>query len=186
MSPEEQAFMGASPDALRVQALVDVSWLMESAECLLWALGLLDALPPYDTQAEMDHLNKLPGRSIMELQSNAALRVPKIISRARDVAELWHWRSRTRELMEAGTPVSLPGDWTLRDIIRIAAESAAREGIISANIDGDFPIFGKAYGRVSADEWSQAASIAKERHRALNWLCGYAPRNRWEDTPTDT
>jgi len=25
-----------------------------------------------------------------------------------------------------------------------------------------------------------------ERHKALNWLCGFAPGNRWDETPTDT
>lgn len=31
-----------------------------------------------------------------------------------------------------------------------------------------------------------ATSIIMERHFALNWLCGMAPGNRWDETPTDT
>jgi hypothetical protein len=29
-------------------------------------------------------------------------------------------------------------------------------------------------------------SVAVERHFTLNWLCGYAPGNEWDDTPTGT
>jgi hypothetical protein len=29
-------------------------------------------------------------------------------------------------------------------------------------------------------------SITEERHFALNWLCGYAPDNDWDATPTPT
>jgi hypothetical protein len=35
------------------------------------------------------------------------------------------------------------------------------------------------------NEWSPAVAIARERLHALNWLCGYAPGNRWDETPAD-
>jgi len=45
---------------------------------------------------------------------------------------------------------------------------------------------GKAYRDLSAHEWHEVGSIAVQRHFTLNWLCGYAPENRWDETPTDT
>jgi antitoxin component of RelBE/YafQ-DinJ toxin-antitoxin module len=186
MSSAERAFLTISPEAVSEQAQRDVSWLMEGAECLLWALGHVDALPPYDTQAEIDHLKRLPAGSVRDAQRSATLRDLKALSAARDVAELWHWRSRTRQLIENASPVTAPRGMSLSDVVRLAAEQAASRGDIPAAVEEDFPVFGRSYARASAEQWAQATSIAQERHRALNWLCGYAPRNRWHDTPTDT
>ena len=186
MSGSERAFLTTSPDAISEQALRDVVWLMEAAECLLWALGRVEALPPYDTQADAEHLNLLPAEPFAEIQLSATLRDPQALAAARDVAELWHWRSRTRQLCAQGTPAPLPPGVDLDDVVRRAAEQAASRGDIPAVIGGDFPAFGRAYAETSPEEWAQSASIAMERHRALNWLCGYAPRNRWQDTPTNT
>jgi hypothetical protein len=51
-------------------------------------------------------------------------------------------------------------------------------------IDGDFPAFGKAYSALTEREFVHCAWIAVGRHRALNWLCGYA--ENWDEVPTDT
>jgi hypothetical protein len=186
MSSSERTFMLASPDQISTQAIRDVSWSMESAECLLWALGYVERLPPYDTQSDLEHLKRLPSDSVVALIRNATLRDADLISKARDVAELWHWRSRTRQLQESGRPVQLPNDLTLSDVVRMAAEKAAADGVFERAIEGDFPAFGRSYAQLTADEWSEVNSIAMERHKAFNWLCGYAPRNKWEETPTDT
>ncbi len=60
-----------------------------------------------------------------------------------------------------------------------AADVAARAIILR-------PAFGKPYREITDQEWGQVRSISLERHRGLNWLCGYAPENRWEKTPTGT
>ena len=185
MTSSEKAFIRALPTEISPQAFVDVSWLMESAEYLLWALGYVDDLPPYDTQSNVDDLKRLTPSPIRNLLQDARLRSRDSISRARDVAEFWHWRSRTRQIQE------WPQDRGARrshlpEIIQMAAEKAASDGLFESPMGGDFPVFGRPYREISAEEWSQATSIAMERHRALNWLCGYAPGNRWDETPTDT
>ena len=53
-------------------------------------------------------------------------------------------------------------------------------------IRDDFAVKGKSYAELSPEEWSEVQSISIERHRALNWLCGYSPHNDWDTTPTDT
>jgi hypothetical protein len=120
------------------------------------------------------------------------LRSEREIDHAREIAELWHWRSRTEELIRDGR--SLPSDENLtkqgirsyHDIVRLAANSAHQRNDIHLVIGGDFGVKGKAYAQLTPEEWSEVRSISLERHRALNWLCGYGPNNDWDSTPTDT
>lgn len=186
MSAADRTFMLAAPNQVDRQALRDVSWLMESAECLLWALGYVDQLPPYDAQSDVEDLNRPPPDGIVALVRNATLRDAEVISKARTVAELWHWRSRTRQLQESGRPVDLPNNFTLVEIVRMTAEQATADGLFEQPIEGDFPVRGRSYARLTEDEWAEVTSIAMERHKALNWLCGYAPGNKWDETPTNT
>ena len=182
----EQQFMRTPASQRQPQMVMDASWLMESLECLLWALGSIDSLPSYDTQAVVDHLKLLPGSDWTGSVKDVKLRDRKVLETARGVAELWHWRSRTRELQESGRAIDLPDGMTLDSIVRLTAPRAAQNGAIPALIGDDFPAFGRAYRDLSTDEWALMASIARERHKAFNWLCGLAPRNRWDETPTDT
>ena len=57
---------------------------------------------------------------------------------------------------------------------------------MAACIEEDFPANGKAYRKLSAQEWSEVRSVTFERHIALNWLCGYSLGNEWDQTPTET
>jgi hypothetical protein len=108
------------------------------------------------------------------------------------LAELWHWRSRTRQLIEAGevyqggASAAAAGLHTFDDIVRTTSRFAAEEKQIDPPIDEDFPAMGKAYRDLTNNEWNDVRSITVERHLALNWLCGYAPKNAWDETPTDT
>jgi hypothetical protein len=186
MTLAERATVTAAPGEIDPQTHRNLSWLMESAACLLWALGYVEQLPPYDTQSDIEDLKKVQPDDVEEAIRTASLREAKVISKARDIAELWHWRSRTRQLQESGQTVSLPNEMTLTDIVRMAAEAGAKDGLFERAIDGDFPVRGRAYAQLTADEWSEVRSIAMERHKALNWLCGYAPGNDWDKTPTHT
>ncbi|HJW74784.1 MAG TPA: DUF4272 domain-containing protein [Thermoleophilia bacterium] len=187
MTEEERQVAGGLPGEIEEQLVINATWAMESAACLLWSLGYLETLPRYDTQADLGLLELLPDGPVEALASKAALRDFDGISRARDLAELWHWRGRTRQLQEEG---GLKGEivegQSIEEVIRLAAEEAASMGDLAETLGGDFPIFGRPYCDASADEWTRAISIAMERHQAFNWLCGYAPRNRWDEVPTDT
>jgi hypothetical protein len=187
MEEGERDFIETGPTEVSKQALVDVAWLAESVACLLWALGYVSELPPYDQEANVEIMKRLPAEPVGVLVKNAALRPAAAIMKQRDLAELWHWRSRTRQAQELGKmPRNGRGGKTIQEIIQMAAAKAAEDGALPAPIDGDFPAFGKPYRDLNAEEFSRATSIAMERHRAFNWLCGYAPDNRWADTPTDT
>ncbi len=166
---------------------------MEAVQTVLWALGVVTVLPPYDTSADAERvLPHIPFEQAEAFLRSARLREPAELDRARATAELWHWRSRTRELIERGQ--TLPVDARMRaagltsfdDIVRFSARKAAEAGTIPPVVDDDFPVQGRAYRELDADAWSQVRSITMERHYAPNWLCGYAPGNDWDKTPTGT
>jgi hypothetical protein len=170
------------------RTVIDVSWRKESLTVLLWALSLATSLPPYDTQVAEDlHMEKVGWlKPASEFCALVRLRDRATISRARDVAELWHWRSRTTWLQQHGhTPPDSPKELdSFEKIVRVTAEQAYRNGDILRPIKHDFPAFGKPYARLTEQEYSVCTSIAMERHYALNWLCGYA--EDWGNVPTDT
>jgi len=186
MEYDERRLFEAAPTEVNRQTITDLSWLREPIVCLLWALGYIAELLPYDQQADDELTNKLPAEPAEILVKKAALRPRESIEKQRDLAELWHWRSRTRQLQESGQRFTFPGDMTIEKVLRISSAKAAVDGMVPAPIGDDFPAFGKPYRDLTPGEYSQATSIAVERHRAFNWLCGLAPNNRWAETPTDT
>ncbi len=170
----------------------DASWRVEAVQTLMWALGSLPALPAYDTPANPKLLVKIPSREVAQFIRSARLRGADELEGARANAEFWHWRSRTRQLIERGAPftvteqMSKAGIRGFDDIVRLSARQAAQDGTIPPCIDEDFPAHGKAYRDLTDEEWAQVQSITVERHYTLNWLCGFAPGNQWDETPTDT
>jgi hypothetical protein len=192
LSPRERAFADTTMVSMSAHQQADASWRVEAFRVLLWALGLLRELPPYDESADHDLVKSFPPADVQSFISGAVLRPSERIHEARDTAELWHWRSRTRELIEAGT--RLPKDLQTKeagfrsydDIVRFTARNAAAEGTLSGITEEDFTVNGKPYRDLAREEWSEVRSITVERHFSLNWLCGSAPSNRWDDTPTDT
>ena len=187
LSPIEREWFATPLGEWEQQQVLDGTWRKESLGVLLWALSVLDALPPYDTEfPEKVHTGNIgwlqPASSFLD---RVRLRQHDEIAHARDLAELWNWRARTRQLQEMDPNTrSVPRDFNFEKIIRQAAEIAHQRGDIPRPIKRDFPAFRKPYARLTRDEYSLATSIAMERHFALNWLCGYA--EDWDSTPTDT
>jgi hypothetical protein len=191
VTASERDLAAATLVTMTSQQRADASWRLESAQVLMWALGMIPYLPPYDTQASHDLLKEIPSRDIARFVASVCLRDRNEMEQARDDAELWHWRSRTRQLMVDGQEfraddhARAAGINSFDDIVRFTARALAEEGRISL-VDEDFQAKGKAYRKLSADEWTEVRSIAMERHFALNWLCGHAPGNQWDETSTDT
>ena len=178
------------------QEQIDSAWRANSLGVILWALSQYDELPPWDTQFTPQETIKplnlfSPSGAFLE---KVSLRPEAEIEKARDLAELWHWRSRARRFQEEvlqpekGSPgkegLQQEGGADLGKAVKNAVAKAFETGDIHEPINGDFPAFGKAYADLSAAEYSAATSIAIERHHALNWLCGYG--NDWDTVPTVT
>jgi hypothetical protein len=183
-TPEERRIFEVDPADIDERDRINVSWRAESLGCLAWSLGLVTDLPPFDTQFDPEALLAVIPDGVADFVKGARLRDREVIEEARELAELWHWRSRTRQLQEQGYEPK-PGQPELSVIVASASAHASAEGIFVPIAD-DFPAFGKPYRDLSSDEWAQAQSIAMERHFGLNWLCGFAPDNDWDETPTDT
>jgi hypothetical protein len=162
-------------------------WSLESAAVLMWALGLIADFPSFDNQSDPEILKQIPHEDINKFINNSRLLPEGEIERKRSLAELWHWRSRTRQLIvEKRVPPQNLGFDSFEQIIQQVANEAHKQGDLSEVIGNDFLAKEKSYRDLSDDEWSEVRSITIERHRALNWLCGYAKGNQWDKTPTDT
>ncbi len=189
LEDKEREFMEAGIFETTTRQRVDASWLAESIMCLLWALGCRTEVAPYDQQASpfsQSDKAQAPDQLTNRIKQ-AALRPQAEIDTQRDWAELWHWRCRTQMLLTTKKiPDALPDGTTIAEVIRLTAAKAAEEGVFLQPIENDFPVFEKAFREVSEEELGQLTSIAMERHKAFNWLCGYAPENHWSQTPTDT
>jgi hypothetical protein len=191
-SPWEWHFLGTTLDTMSEQQHRDGTWRAEAFQMLAWALGHVPSLPAWDTQVDGQFMKSYPPESFGPDLRKAKLISSDDIIHAREVAELWHWRSRTKMLIDRGEPwpreLSRPEEGLVSydAIARMAARTAKERGDLKHIIEDDFPAFGKAYRDLNAVEYSIVTSISRERHFALNWLCGYAPGNRWDETPTDT
>lgn len=188
LTDTERAISEATLITLTEEQQIDASWWIEGAAMLAFAAHIIDELPPFDVQVSPELLQFIPNPPDLEkFREQIKLRPEAELDAARAAAELWHWRSRTRELQEGGfkLPEELKkeGVQTLDDVIRVTAAHAFAEGSIERAIDGDFPAREQAYRALSEADFSEVRSIAVERHRALNWLCGRAPDHRWEETP---
>ena len=187
MEESEHVFVNAGIFETTMRQRINACWMAESIICLLWALGYKEQIPAYDQQYDLQSDKTSSADLLRDTTRRAALRPQTEIERQRDCAELWHWRCRTHKLLASREiPDTLPDGTPMSKIIRMTAEKAAQEGIFAQPIGGDFPVFGKAFREISEEELGQLTSIAMERHKALNWLRGFAPGNRWSKTPTDT
>jgi hypothetical protein len=104
LSPWERQFATTTMLTMSSQDQIDALWRVEAAQVLMWALRLIPELPAADTQAEPDLLKLEILSRGTNLLSSTQLRSEAEIDHARDVAELWHWRSRTEELIREERP----------------------------------------------------------------------------------
>ena len=168
---------------------------------MLWSLGLVEAMPPYDTPAPpVNRLNRyLPaiGEPTEKLVRGAELRPEAEIEREWETAELWHWRARAREVMrdkrypqgrELDSQVQAlteqaredgfrlkpirDGETFFQELVRFAAHYGHRQGLIPPPIGEDFPAKKKSYADLDEKEFESVRRLAAERHHALRWVRG--------------
>jgi hypothetical protein len=182
LSPRERAVLLRPAGTLSGQEILDALWRTEAHGVLLWALSVTDDFPGYDAPFRPMFEESGVMRRLDQLLSRVVLREIDEIRRARDLAELWHWRSRTTQAVRLG--LAPPPGIPYQEILERTSVAAHKEGILPPPIGGDFPLFGRAYRDLSEEQYEAASSIARERHFALNWLCGYS--QDWDSTPTET
>lgn len=187
MTKDEQEFIQAVPPKIKVQQHLEAMWCLEAASVLMWSMGIIKDFPAFDTQSDAELLKLIPHENTDEFINKAVLLPNESIERKRSLAELWHWRSRTRQLIEEKkTPQVKLGFTSFDQIVQMTANETFKQGDLPQIIDNDFVAKGKAYRNLTDEEWSEVRSITMERHRTLNWICGYARDNKWDKTPTNT
>lgn len=186
LSPKEKFALDLPIGTWNQSIFINSSWRAESLAVLLWATGILDELPAYDTEVDRHKILVLVKdfSSIDIIQNVAKFKDIADITKQRDIAELWHWRANTTRIINSK---SLPAGFDLKkmdEICTITSMKAYESGEIPTPIDNDFPAFGKAYKNLNDDEFNTCLSISMERHFGFNWLCGES--SSWDDTPTNT
>ena len=186
LTPREDTLLEKEPGSWGAAERAFASWRIEAQGILAWSIEKIDNIPPGDTLfdpgAVIDSMpNIAPIESFLRFSH---LRPADDLVWERDIAELWHWRTRVERARRAG--VEPPGDLSFEERILNVTQGAHEHGAIADPINDDFPAYGQAVVDLNDDQLTQLHTIAYNRHFALNWVCGYAPPNGWEDTPTDT
>ena len=191
-SPKEIKFLQSYGPGMDWNYHITATWRKECAIVLMWALGLRENWPNIDLEADSTIVKAVPVIKIGFTGSYPNLKPDQELKEKRDLIEAWHWRVRTRRLIEEGR--SFPADEKLKkagfnsydDIVRFSARNHFKDGDLSEIQDEEFIFLGKPFRDLNVIEYQLASDIISERHYAMNWLCGMAPGNRWDETPTPT
>jgi hypothetical protein len=179
----ERHLLHARVGRLPTAAASEASWRSEALVALGWALHLLDEMPPYDAVADPTAVLEAvptPWLTTAGWRRDARLRPEAAIATERERAELWSWRSRTADLARVA-----PDDErvALNAAVRDVADEGHILGLLPPPHRNDFPAHGRPYRSLTADEVADLGTVAEERLRALNWLCGFGAT--WDDVPLD-
>lgn len=177
---EEAAAFSHKPGTWPSELVIEAAWWTESLGTLLWALSLVEEMPPFDLPFDQAEVLRSAAvlRPIQEPEARAVLRPAGELDYLRELAELWLWRARLTRLSEEEDPPPerrVPAD----EVIREVAKAALELGNLPYLVEGDFEARGKAYRDLSAEEYLEVGSLAMERHIALTWLTGEA--SSWQE-----
>lgn len=167
MEPHERNFVSSELGTPESQSVIDGSWRAEGVAVLAWALGLAE-LPPHDQLVDLTEL--FSRIDFGEDKRSSVLENPIL----RPEEELYwmnarllgmHWRLNEFRLHPLGM-----------DFAAFSRDcwfgSFDLTGI--QLIETDLAVAGQSVAKAPADRVDQTGSIAVERHRAINWLCGWA------------
>lgn len=165
LEEHERELIEADVGSLPRQRAIDASWRSEGLAVLGWALGGYD-LPAHDEQADPQEIAQSLG--FLEDGPARGLDGPRL----RDGAELerlsrrlmcLHWRLREF--------TSRPGVLDLKKTAGLAFTAEVDlEGV--PLLDGDLALRGAPISACEPEVVTECASIAFERHQAINWLAG--------------
>jgi len=157
---------------------INASWLSEAMTVLAWALGKIE-MPAYDEQCDpADVANSL---GFIEDASETVLKFPVLRATAalneyNEFIYNIHWRVRDFSINQNA--------YDFESLARKAwGEPVLRHGLKIA--EKDLCVGGVPISQADERDWRTLSSITRERHRASNWLIGYASEDFYEVT-TDT
>jgi len=172
ISPSERHLLTAHAGALEPDQAAAASWATEALVAIGWALWLLDPIPGYECPADPAPLLMLlpaPWDGTIAFCQSSSLRAEDAVAFERERAELWDWRAGVAESIDSASPAARrDAAMAIRDV----AHEGHAAGLLPAPIGDDFPLGDRAFGDRSAETIGTVGSIARERLRALDWLCG--------------
>lgn len=168
LEEHEHELLVAPLGSLTRQRAIDASWRSEGLAVLGWALDASE-LPPHDEQADPQAVAVALG-FLEDDEPPRALEAPRL----REPEELGAMARRLQAL-----------HWRLREFLQRPGAVDFRAAALEATpvtapdlddvplVDGDLAIRGAALATAEPDAVGECASIAVERHRAINWLLGF-------------
>lgn len=178
LEPDERGFLDGT-DTPPVQQQVDATWRSEGLAVLGWGLRWWE-MPAYDELATPPDMWRSVGllhdtEKARTLISDAALQPPEELERMRLHLLMFDWRMVDYRVNPR--PV---------DFVKLSKSCWVGSFPLAGYqiVDNDLAIGGVPVHEASPDVRSRAAGISVERHRAINWLCGYNPIYSDVDTST--
>jgi hypothetical protein len=168
MTQKEAALFQAPLGSWERAQVQDVSWAMEGAGTLLWALGVVDTLPGPGAPLSMDVALRpiMPTGAAETLLKSPRLRPGAELGRAWGEAELFAWRAGmdvARRKAKANT---------LEDSTRATLQRALAAGLTSRHVEGDLLSGATPVSRLDGRGLGTLVSSARARANALRWVCG--------------
>jgi hypothetical protein len=163
--PAEEALVHAPPGRLADQGIADALWRVEGLAVIGWAVGRLD-LPKYDELVDLDVV--WDGLGLLQVPEVKAMLARPIM--------------RPRGEMETVRQQMLGYHWRMREFRRspkaVDFRAFAQDGPLGTIdltpfelMDDDLAVLGHRIDSAPPEVLDACASIASERHRAINWLC---------------
>lgn len=174
----ERQILDAPFGSLSERDCIDASWLSEAVVVMAWALQRAE-LPRFDEPCDpAESANSLgfllPKRGTV--LNRPKLRKAAIMGEYNEVIYNVHWRVRDFSLYQRS--------YDFEALARKAwGEPVLRHGLVIA--EKDLCVNGTSISRADEGDLHRLMSITQERHRASNWMIGYASENFY-DVTTDT
>jgi hypothetical protein len=177
LEPAEREAIECPVGGLTRRRTVDDSWASEPAAVLSWALGLFE-LPHYEEQVSGADV----ASSIDFLEDPWLLPAGAVLRPETELLAGWasaltvHWR--LREQVHNPGPVDFP-DY----VARCEWAPLTLDGL--ALRDRDLVVRGRLVTEAETDVVHECLEIARERHKAFEWLTG-GDTSLWSEVTTDT
>jgi hypothetical protein len=178
MSNWERRVLASPFGSLGDRDRINATWLSEAVTVLAWSLGRME-LPGFEEQR--DPASSANSLGFLQPTDSTVLRQPQLRP-LEDLQEYngfiynMHWRVRDFSLNRRA--------YDFESLARKAwGEPVLRYGLMIK--ERDICVGGVPISRTKEENWRTLASITQERHRASNWLIGYASEDFYE-VSTDT
>ncbi len=154
-------------------------------QVVLWALGLLETLPPVDQEGDLSQAD-IEATEAPSFLPWARLRSAEAIALAGRLYDLWHWRGHMAFLQASGAPFSETDETrsiglrSYDDAFRWVATQHHAIDFLPAPIDDDFPALNKAFRDLTEEERVLVGSIVLRRKNVFDWLRGWIKVDDWD------